>query len=339
MKRIGIVGAGNIGRWHAARWRQLPVTLTGFYDEQVELADAARRVYGGRLFDSLGALLAEIDVLDVCTQTSDRQKAVLAGAAAGKAILCEKPMAFRLDDAQEMVDACSRAEVPFFVAHVVRFFPQFTRAKVMIDTGQIGQPSLIRCVRSGNMPHTGNPNKPAADQESGGVVLDVAIHDIDFARWCLGEVQRVFAYGLNLGLGGGDAVRRDHALITMLFSSGAVGHIESSWAHPPGQFRTRLEIAGDDGQLEWDSLHDRPVRLSTQDEGPAIPTVTSQLTPQDDPYFRELAHFLDCLRMNVPFLVSPDDSVMSLKIALATMASMQRGTPVDIATFNGLAPE
>jgi predicted dehydrogenase len=338
MRRVGIVGAGNIGRWHAARWRQLPVTLIGFFDDQPELAEAARRTYGGQRFESLEVLLAEVDVLDVCTQTSDRKNMVLAAAAAGKAILCEKPMAFRLDDAQEMVDACIRAEVPLFVAHVVRFFPQFTRAKVMIETGQIGQPSLIRCVRSGNMPHTGNPDKPAADQESGGVVLDVAIHDIDYARWCLGEVERVFAYGLNLGLGGGDAIRRDHALITMLFSSGAVGHIESSWAQQPGQFRTRLEVAGDDGQLEWDSLQDRPVQLSTQDEGPANPTVTSQLSPQDDPYLRELTHFLDCLRMDVPFLVSPADSVMSLKIALATMASMQRGTPVDIATFNGIAP-
>ena len=95
MRRVGIVGAGLIGSWHAARWQKLPVQLIGFYDHTPEHAERAAQSFGGEAFGTLEALLEAVDVVDICTPTFAHKEGVLA-AAAGKtleAIICEKPIA------------------------------------------------------------------------------------------------------------------------------------------------------------------------------------------------------------------------------------------------------
>lgn len=336
MKRVGIVGAGEIGRWHVQRWHQLPVELAGYYDIAPKSAAAMSASHGGRVYASLDELIADVDIVDVCTQTTAHKEGVLAAAAAGKATVCEKPLARHLADGEEMVAACERAGAPLFIAQVVRFFPQFAQAKAILDAGHIGKPGVIRTVRAGSSPGWGQRNWFSDFQESGGVIMDVGIHDIDFARWCMGEVERVFARGLSFSNQDHGKNIGDHALIILRFRSGALGHIESSWSHPPGQFRTRVEIAGDGGLLEWDSQDDRPVRMAVRGADSTLRTTASPLAPQDDPYYHELAHFLDCLERGVPFRVSPRDGLMALKIALAAVESMRRGEPVDIDSFKGV---
>jgi predicted dehydrogenase len=129
---------------------------------------------------------------------------------------------------------------------------------------------------------------------------------------------------------------KDHALISLRFANGAIGHIEGSWAFPTGQFHTRLEIAGDQGIVEWDSQKDQPViaavrsSLETTD---VVRSTASPLIPADDPYYKEMAHFLDCLDSGRPFLVSPHDAMMAVKVSVAAIESMRRGEPITIAEF------
>jgi predicted dehydrogenase len=162
--------------------------------------------------------------------------------------------------------------------------------------------------------------------------MDVSIHDIDFVRWCFGEVERVFARGMTYA----NVPGKDHALISLRFANGAIGHIEGSWAFPPGQFHTRLEIAGDQGIVEWDSQKDQPViaavrsSLETTD---VVRSTASPLIPADDPYYKEMAHFLDCLDGGRPFLVTPHDAMMAVKVSVAAIESMRRGEPITIAEF------
>ena len=342
MKRVGIVGAGGIGAWHARRWKQLPVELAGFYDVVPEAATRAAEEYRGLVFESLDSLLAAVDVVDVCTPTPYHKPPVLAAAAAGKDIVCEKPLARHLRDAEEMVAACQAAGARLFVAQVVRFFPQFAQAKAILDSGALGRPGVIRTVRGGSPPHTAERSWFADFEQSGGVVMDVSIHDIDFARWCFGDVERVFARGLTFA-----GVRpHDHALITLRFKNGAIGHIEGSWAYPPGRFRTLFEIAGDQGLIEFDSMAPAPLTVtlhtsspSCAQEGeeagqaPAIPQHYSPLAPTDDPYVLELEHFVNCLESGDEFLITPQDGLEAVKISLAAIESMRTGRPVDVVTF------
>jgi len=335
VKSIGIVGAGLIGAWHAARWKQLPVELVGFYDVSPETAAQAAAQFGGHAFDGLDDLLAVVDVADVCTPTSHHKVPVLAAAAAGKDIVCEKPLARHLRDAEEMVAACRAAGVRLFVAQVVRFFRQFARAKALLDSGALGRPGVIRTVRGGAPPNPGHRPWFTDFAQSGGVIMDVSIHDLDFARWCLGDVERVFARGLTFA----GVEPYDHALVTLRFKNGALGHIEGSWAYPPGRFRTRFEIASEGGLIEWDSLDPMPLTVTLKSDeslqAPGIPQPHSPLAPHDDPYFLELEHFLHCLESGDEFLVSPQDGLKAVRLSLAAIESIRTGRPVYVDTFEG----
>jgi predicted dehydrogenase len=227
-----------------------------------------------------------------------------------------------------MIEACESAGVRLFVAQVVRFFPEFARAKEVLDSGALGRLGVVRSVRGGAPPSYSGWFADVA--QSGGVILDVAIHDIDYLRWLCGDVVRVFARGLTLrGLG------VDHALITLRFASGVIGHVEASWAFPAGNFRTGFELAGTEGLLTHDSDDARP--LEVQYHPGAAPTSShmaaapSQL--DDDPYFKELQHFLDALDSETAFLVTPRDALAALQVALSALESLRSGRVVDVATF------
>ena len=334
MKHIGIVGAGGIGGWHAARWRQLPVALVGFYDSAPEAATNAAARYGGRVFGTLDDLLDAVDVVDVCTPTAHHKQPVLAAAATGKDIVCEKPLARHLRDAEEMVEACRSAGVRLFVAQVVRFFREFSLAKKTLDSGALGRPGVIRTVRGGSPPAASGRAWFTDFGQSGGVIMDVSIHDLDFARWCFGEVERVFARGLSFA----GVAPYDHALITLRFRNGALGHVEGSWAFPPGRFCTAFEIAGDQGLVEWDSLGPAPLTVTLKSEespgAPCLPQHDSPLSAEDDPYFLELQHFLSCLESGDEFIVTPEDGLEAAKLSLAAIESVRTGRPIDLDAFH-----
>lgn len=330
MKRVGLLGPGSIAQVHLAGWQQLPVEIAAHYDLRPEMAQRAADQYGGKACTSLDEFFDAVDIVDICTPAAAHKENVLAAAAAGKPMVCEKPLARHLHDCEEMVAACEQAGVLLFVAQVVRFFPEFVAAKAALDSGAIGKPGVIRTIRAGSFPRTlggfyGNFEK------SGGVILDVGIHDIDFQRWCMGEVARVFTRDLTFA----NEPERDHALITLRFTSGAIGHIEASWASPVGQWRTRLEIAGEEGLVEWDSEGEAPItRIMLNEAGNGkTRTTLSPYGADINPYKAELAHFLHCLETGQPMRVTPQDGLMAVKVALAAIESARTGKPIDIATF------
>jgi UDP-N-acetylglucosamine 3-dehydrogenase len=337
--KVGIIGAGTMGRIHAGHWARLPVELAGFYSRTLVRAQAIAPVFGGCAFPSLEALLSEVDVVDVCTPTPTHKQMVLAAAAAGKHVICEKPLARHLRDAEAMVAACAAAGIRLFVAHAVRFFPEYARAKEILDAGTLGRPGVIRTVRGGNFPAPDTENWFADFERSGGVIMDMLIHDIDYVRWCFGEIKTVFARGLTFS----GVPRADHVLLMVRFHNGAIGHLEGSWAFPPGNFRTRLEIAGDGGLLEVDSLDSLPFSVTLKQQGTSltagVPVPESPMHPTDDPYYQEIAHFFSCLESGADFVVSPQDALEAMRVAMAALKSLRTGRPVDMGTFEGALEE
>ena len=331
MKRVGIVGAGLMAGWHAERWKQLPVELMGFYTPTGERARTAAATYGGRAFGSLDEMFQQVDIVDVCTPTPAHAAPVIAAAAAGKDIVCEKPLARTLRDGQAMIDACSAAGVRLFIAQVVRFFPEFVRAREVLQSGALGRAGVVRSIRGGDFPRpeTWYGNFDA----SGGVILDLAIHDIDYLQWCCGPISRVFARGLTFA----GIPATDHALLTLRFAGGVIGHIEGSWAYPAANFRTMLEIAGDGGVLQVDNRATAPMTVVLKQESGATQGAVTipggVIAAEDDPYYRELKHFLDCLESGAPFRVAPEDALAALRVALAAIESVRTGRAVDIASW------
>ena len=133
MRRVGIVGAGGISRTHADRWGQMPgVELAGFYDIAEDAAARAVEQFGGKAFGSLHEMFDAVDYVDVCTPGTAHAASVIAALEAGLPTVCEKPLANSVADCERIVDAAERTGTPLFVAMVVRFFPQFAKAKEVL---------------------------------------------------------------------------------------------------------------------------------------------------------------------------------------------------------------
>ena len=327
--RVALIGAGNMGGWHARQWAAMPeVEIVGVLDPRTDAAEAA-----GPAYTDWNTLLAQAkpDIIDICTPTPLHRQYVERAAAAGKALFVEKPLARTLADCDAIVAAVEKAGVPAMSGHVLRFFPEYAEAKRLVDAGGVGTPAAIRTARMAGMPDLGGrPNWYADPAQSGGVVLDMILHDFDWLRWTFGPVKRVFARGL---YGRPEYVgKADYALATLRFHSGAMAHVTGSWAHPGG-FRTTLEVAGDAGLIEHDSARSVPLAASLRasgGSGAGVAVPESPMNPTDDPYYQELQAFVGALAGGTAPPVTVHDAREATRIALAVLESVETGKVVTL---------
>jgi myo-inositol 2-dehydrogenase / D-chiro-inositol 1-dehydrogenase len=320
--RVGIVGTGTMGEVHAAAWQTIGADLAGCFSSNPAQTEAFAKRYQTYAFASYPELLNSVDLVDVCTPTALHKPMVLAAAEAGKQVICEKPIALTLEDAQAMIDACQG--VRFFVCMVVRFFPQYRAAQELVAADRIGKPAVLRLKRVSYVPQKVPEDWYFNDAVSGGMVVDLMIHDFDYVRWLAGEVERVYALKTSPAAGPEQYVQ---AILRM--RSGAIALIEGGWAYPPGVFRTALDLAGTDGLIEWSS--DQPSPLLTlvppkPGETASVGLPISGLS--DDPYTAELRHAYQCIQSGAPFEISAEDALEALRISLAVKKSLEKGRPV-----------
>jgi predicted dehydrogenase len=135
--RIGIIGAGSMGHVHSAAWLEAGAQVVAVHSASLESALGLAAQFGARVCSNLAELLEHVDVVDLCVPTHLHHAMTLEAASAGKHVVCEKPMALELNDARAMIEACEQAGVRLFVAHVVRFFPQYRAARDALQAGQI----------------------------------------------------------------------------------------------------------------------------------------------------------------------------------------------------------
>ncbi len=329
--RIGILGSGFMGSVHAAAWSRTPAEIAGFFSVARAQAAGLAAKYNVRAYDSYEELLADCDVVDICTPTYLHREQVERAAAAGKHILCEKPLALTAADGRHMIAACQSAGVKLLVAHVVRFFPEYALAQQTVQRGEIGQVAVIRLSRCSFQPRlTGDRNWFLDPAKSGGMIMDLMIHDFDYARWIGGEVVSVFTKSVR---GANPAAPTDYALAILRHASGAISHIEGGWAYPPPLFRTSLEIAGSRGLIEHPFGSSTPLEVVLTEKvgnDAEIAVPTSPLI--EDPYLTEIRHFYDVLagHLSAP-RVTGEDALAAVQIALAAIRSAQTGQPVSPA--------
>lgn len=331
MHRIALIGSGSMGRVHARHWARMPdAKIVAIASLDGDTMAPLVAVTGAQaMTDAREAInRADVDIVDICVPTPLHKELAIESLGARKHTFLEKPMARTLAECDEIKRAHDASGVALTVGHVVRFFPEFRAAHDKVKAGGVGN---VAAVRSGRL--SGQPGgwhdwfrDPA---QSGGVLLDLAIHDFDWMRWTFGEVDRVFAKGLH---GGEYSGTLDYALVTLHFASGALGHVTASWAHPGG-FRTQFEICGDNGMIEHDSRRSAPIVASLRATDTTAPSVTvpeNPLAPNDDPYYIELRAFVDAIDSGCRPPVSVDDARAAVQIALAATESIQTGLPVSL---------
>ncbi len=296
---------------HFECWRSLGQSVV-FFDPL-----DATEIVGVPRATSLADLLDQVDIADVCLPTDLHAEFAAIALGAGKPTFLEKPIALTLAEAGGLHSRALTAGVPFAVGHVVRLFPEYQAAHRVVVDGQLGRPAAVRLRRAGSFP-TGVQNWFRDPKRSGGVLMDLAIHDFDWLRWTFGEVQFLTSKLTRLPVG-------EYALTTLTFRSGLVAHVESSWMEPAG-FHTAFEVCGSDGMLEFDSRSSAPFK-SVHASGTSFEHVYS---PEVEPYRRQLARFLAAVESGGEVDVDAADAIASLKISLAAIESAETGDVVHL---------
>ncbi len=326
--KVGIVGAGFMGTTHAEAWSQTDAVIQGFISEPPEGARLLADRYRAKAYSDLDAMLSEVDAVDICGPTHLHHAMVIKSARAGKDILCEKPMARTIAEAQEIVKVCNGANVRLMPAHVVRFAPDYSKVKTIVENGDIGKPAVIRMSRCTYRPQKVVDNWYADFEKSGGMMFDLMIHDFDYVRWIAGEVKSVFAKSISRKQTLNDP---DYGLVILKHENGTISHVEGAWAYPPPYFRTRLEISGTSGWIEIDSDKTTPVNINISQENlksSEIPVRRRSLS--ESIYTTEIKAFYSSLVHGSELPLTTKDGLAAVQIASAALESAQTGLPITL---------
>lgn len=337
MVKVGLLGCGIMGKTHAEAYAALPnAKLAAVADVRPDKAREVAAISGAAVYPDADSVIGDpdIQVIDICLPTVFHRDYAVKAAKAGKHVFCEKPLARDLAGAREIIEACRETGVKLSVGHVLRFSPVYRRAREIVASGQIGKPGVARTSRGGGGFPTAWDDWYANFALSGGLILDMIIHDFDFLRWCFGDVERVYAKGTH----GREFMRNEYALVTLRFKNGVMAHVEGTW-YQTGEFSYSFEIAGDGGLVTFDSRRTAPIKTvfvknpaasaSTATSGaPGVAVPESPLATS--PYQLEVAHFIDCVENDREPSVTGEDGYKAVEIALAALKSVETGQPVNL---------
>lgn len=327
---IGVIGLGRMGRVYATHVaRQIDdAALVAIADANAgALAEYAGQV-NARAYANYHDLLADPAVAGViiATPTSTHREVVIAAAQAGKAIFVEKPTALTMAATDDMLAAVETTGVMFQVGFMRRFDRAYATARQKIDAGLIGDPVVVRSIGRDPFRTSLEYADPAI---SGGLIIDMGIHDFDVIRWMMGdEIERVYTETASLvypELLGVDDV--DNAMISVRFVRGGLGNVEVSRTAGYG-YDIRATVVGSKGTLEIGYLQETPVVLLSKETGVShdvVPHFPERFGPA---YTAQIEAFADSLRTGQPPKVTAADARAALQAAIAATVSQHEGRVV-----------
>ncbi|TCC21934.1 Gfo/Idh/MocA family protein [Kribbella speibonae] len=324
---VGLIGAGNISRIHAASWKAVGARVLVY---SLEGAEELAQEYGLEVVATRDELLAQAEFVDIVTPSATHKEITLAAIAAGKNVICEKPLTLTAADSHEVIDAAAAAGVRLYPAHVVRWFPAYKAAYDAIQAGRIGEVAVARFYRQASSPAGAGWYRDVA--RSGGVIMDLMVHDLDQARWLCGEVTTVYAVQNPPTVDGVSPVNVA-AHVTLTHESGAISHCRATWGATGTTFQTGFSVAGASGVLKFKSDGDTGYREELQNGGAAGDLLIPESALGESPYLTQLREFAIGLRGGPEPRVLASDGATAVYLAEAARASMESGQPIDMKTF------
>ncbi|GAB6935301.1 inositol 2-dehydrogenase [Calditerricola yamamurae] len=329
--RIGIIGAGRIGKMHAEILCRHPrVRLVAVADVAADrLRDWAAQWGIPRVTADYRDILADdaIDAVLICTPTDTHVSLIKEAAAAGKHIFCEKPVSPDLGQTREALAAVRAAGVKLQVGFNRRFDPSFRRVRQWVREGKVGHPHVVKITSR-------DPAPPPADyiRLSGGLFFDLTIHDFDLARFLVdSEVEEVYAAGGVLVdpvfAQYGDV---DTAVVMLRFQNGALGVIDNSRQAVFG-YDQRVEVFGSAGCVTADNAFPTTVQALTAAAVERDKPHRFFAERYRDAYLCEVESFVNCVLRDEPAPVSGEDSLQAERIAHAAKRSLAEKRPVKVA--------
>lgn len=322
--QVGLLSCGGMARTLATALNRLPRAQIA---RVCDVAAPAAKAFGEELgvpWTTDASLVLEdpaIRAVIVATPNFTHADMVVAAAAAGKHVFCEKPLALSTEDADRMIAAARANGVHLVVGHVLRYLPVFDHVKRLVDTGCLGRPFAMRISRLG-----GWGEKQAWRQRRetcGGPLFEINAHELDFLRYILGEPEAVYATGSQLVVDTVDF--EDTAFVSVRFVGGGHGVLHSSIGAALGGYTGLLQ--GTEGTLsfsnwpssiEWKRFDGTQGRLAAEEL--RVP----------DPHERELAHLVDAALDGTPPAIRGEDGRSVVAMAEAANESMRTGSVVRV---------
>lgn len=324
-----VIGAGRIGRIHAQNLHAHPgAHLKYVVDVDTEAAHALAQTTGARAVDADTALADEtLGAVVIASSTDTHLPLIEAAAAAGLSIFCEKPLDLHTDRARRAAGAAEAAGVILHVGFNRRYDPSFRRLQTELASGSVGRLEVLTITSR-------DPAPPPVEyvRRSGGLLRDMTIHDLDMARWLLGEEPvTVFATGgCLIDPAIGEAGDIDTAVLVLRTASGVHCQITNSRRSAYG-YDQRIEAFGEKGMLRAENETATRVQRAGADGFLTEPALPFFLERYREAYRLEIADFLDAVSGNAHGpLASADDGVRALVLADAAEASRASGNPVEI---------
>jgi scyllo-inositol 2-dehydrogenase (NAD+) len=336
---VGLIGLGRLGRVYARDLAtRIPCTrLTAIADVDGAAVDAVAREFGvERSSTDPSAIFNDpsVDAVVIVTPTSTHRAMVEGAVASGKAIFCEKPLSISLDEAIAIRQAVNTSGVFFQMGFMRRFDRGFAAAKRRLEEGTIGDAVVFKSTSR-------DPYRPSVEyadpRSSGGLILDMGIHDCDLARWYMGDVAAVQAVGGLLAYPELGAVGDiDNAVISLIFATGRLGVIDITRNGIYG-YDIMAELLGTKGTLRVGYLRETPLMVMTKGQV-ATDTVPYFMERFAEAYTTQLENFAqNVLNARLP-PITVDDGVAALVVALAATRAQKSGERVEIASIVNAQP-
>ena len=339
MVRIGLVGYGFMGKMHTECYRAAGAQVVALADVEADRREEAAAKFGCKAFDSIEAMLdgSDIDAVDICTPTYLHEEHVLTAVSAGKDAFCEKPLSLTSESCERMVLAAKGAGTKLMVGHVVRFWPDLQVVKATLDSGRLGKPVWASARRLSSLATWAWQGWLQDPVRSGGAILDLHIHDLDFLAWILGRPKQVASAGIKTATGAFDT-----ALTTLIGqASGASSQAEGCLAMPDGfPFTNQLLVVCENGSVLFDlaaspSVIVRPA--GAPEEYPKVPQPEAGSAEAGGNvsslggYYNEIVYFLDCIKNNKhPETITPEEAAFAVRMSLAATESAETGKVVEV---------
>jgi myo-inositol 2-dehydrogenase/D-chiro-inositol 1-dehydrogenase len=330
---VGIIGAGRIGKIHAENiayfMPQAKIAAIADLNMTPAIEVWARGLGVPNVLKDPAALLADKDISAVliCSSTDTHADFVIKAALAGKHIFCEKPVDLTTAKVRAALAAAQKAGVKLQVGFNRRFDHNFRRVHDLVESGAVGSPQIIKITSRDPA-----PPPPAYVAVSGGIFLDMTIHDFDMARFQAGsEVVEVYAAGAVLvDEAIGKAGDIDTAIITLRFANGALAVIDNSRKAAYG-YDQRVEVFGSKGAAAAENDAPSTVKLSNESGIVGEKPLYFFLERYKEAFISEMRSFLDAIAEGKPTLVTGEDGLQDLLVGLAAKKSIAEGRPVKLS--------
>lgn len=335
MARVALVGSGFIGAVHAAAYDGIQNgELAAVISTSEEHGRAFAKKHGANYYPNLPAAVdkEKLDSVDICTPTKVHTDMVVEAADMGLHVLCEKPLALNLADVDRMMEAVSRNGVKGMAGHTLRFWPEYVKAKEIVDSGRLGKPLHVFCTRLAATPDWHKNGWGMDEKAGGGASVDLHIHDLDFLIWLLGKPKLVNAVGVNDPRLGGIS----HISTNISFADGPTAVAEGGWAFSSSfPFSMAFRLLCEKGTVEWtfragkniENRGDKAKVLVYKTDGSTEPLEVEDA----DAYTVQCKYFVDCIDADKDIETATlQDGRNALELALAATRSAKEQRTVEI---------